>query len=261
MRFKILYEIDKFPVYYRNIFMSLVKEALKTSEIGRDYLKKLFEYKEDNTEKINKSPRPFCSAVRFQHDKERFKVDKGTFYLKSPVEFYISSIDPAFLITLYNGLINDKIYPFIYNNSVFINKDKVIFINERKITESQIRFKTLSPILIESKEEKPLIPILNKENSKSNLFERELNYITDTILKGVRNGIGLKEELKFIPLNIRKEVVKHKIKERNETEKIYTFTCFSGTFELYGDPEDLDAIYKLGIGLRRAQGFGMVEVL
>ncbi|MCS7232055.1 MAG: CRISPR-associated endoribonuclease Cas6, partial [Elusimicrobiota bacterium] len=42
---------------------------------------------------------------------------------------------------------------------------------------------------------------------------------------------------------------------------LYTFTCFSGVFELSGNPEDLDYLQKIGIGLRRAQGFGMVEVV
>ncbi len=260
MRFKILYDIDRLPVYYRNVFMSLIKESLKTSELGRKYLKDLFEYKEDDILKVNKSPRPFSFAVRFNFDKERFKTEKDVFYLNSPAEFYISSVDPAFLITIYNGLINNKIYPFNYNNEVFINKGRVIFLNEKQINQSTVRFRTLSPILIEDKDGNPLLPGLEKDNNYE-FFLRELNFIMDSILKGLRGGIGLREELKFTPISIRKEVVKHKIKEKNEIEKLYTFTCFSGTFELSGEPGDLESVYKTGIGLRRAQGFGMVEVV
>jgi len=259
MRFKVLYKIDKLPIYYRSIFMSLIKESLKTSELGRNYLKELFEYKEDDVIKTNKSPKPFSFAVRFSFDKEKFKTEKDTFYLNSPVEFYVSSIDPAFLITLYNGLINSNLYPFDYNNEVRFNKGRVIFLNEKKIIEETVRFRTLSPILIEDKEGSPLLPVLEGNNIE--IFQREINYITDSILRGVRGGIGLKRELKFAPITIRKEVVKHKIREKNEVEKLYTFTCFSGTFELSGEPDDLESIYKLGIGLRRAQGFGMVEVV
>lgn len=258
MRFKILYEMNNIPIYYRSIFMSLVKESLKTSEIGRIYIDELFEYKENNIHRMNKTPRPFCFAVRFQFDKERFRIDKENFYLRGPLEFYLSSSDPAFLITLYNGLINDKLYPFIYSDKVSISKGKTIFLREKEINNTTVIFKTLSPILIEDKEERPILPDLNGDNEE---FNRELNYISDSILRGVRGGIGLKKELKFIPLKIRKEVVKHKIKEKNETEKIYTFTCFNGIFQLSGSPEDLEFLYKLGIGLRRGQGFGMVEVV
>lgn len=258
MRFKILYEMNNIPIYYRNIFMSLIKESLKTSEIGRIYIDELFGYKENDIHKMNKAPRPFCFAIRFQFDKEKFRIDKETFYLRGPLEFYLSSSDPAFLITLYNGLINDKLYPFIYSDKVSISKGKTIFLREKEINNTTVIFKTLSPILIEDKEERPILPDLNGDNEE---FNRELNYISDSILRGVRGGIGLKKELKFIPLKIRKEVVKHKIKEKNETEKIYTFTCFNGIFQLSGSPEDLEFLYKLGIGLRRGQGFGMVEVV
>jgi len=260
MRFKILYDIDRLPVYYRNVFMSLIKESLKTSELGRNYLKDLFEYREDEILRVNKSPRPFSFAVRFSFDKERFKTKKDEFYLNGPAELYISSIDPAFLITLYNGLINSNIYPFNYNNEVIFNRGRVIFLNEKQINQSTVRFRTLSPILIEDKDGKPLLPGLEEDNNYK-LFHRELNFITDSILKGLRGGIGLREELKFIPISIRKEVIKHKIREKNEIERLYTFTCFSGTFDLSGEPGDLESIYKAGIGLRRAQGFGMVEVV
>jgi CRISPR-associated endoribonuclease Cas6 len=258
VRFKVLYEIDRIPIYYRNIFMSLIKESLKTSETGKIYIDKLFEYRENDIQKVNKTPRPFCFAVRFQFDKDKFKEDKENFYLKSPLEFYLSSFDPAFLIILYNGLINDKLYPFIYGDKICINRGRTIFLREKEINEDTARFKTLSPILIEDKEEQPIIPDLEGNNEA---FARELNYISDSILRGVRGGIGLKKELRFTPLKIRKEVVKHKIKERNEFEKIYTFTCFNGTFQISGAPEDIEALHKLGIGLRRAQGFGMVEVV
>lgn len=259
MRFKVLYEIDKIPIYYRNVFMSLIKESLKTSELGKNYFKNLFEYREDDIVKINKSPRPFSFAVRFSFDKERFKTEKDIFYLNGPVELYVSSIDPAFLITLYNGLINNKIYPFNYNNEVSLNRGKVIFLNEKRILGESVKFKTLSPILIEDKDGNPLLPTKEEEGLKA--FQRELNYITDSILRGLRGGIGLKRELIFTPISTRKDVVKHKIKEKDKLEKLYTFTCFSGSFELSGDIQDLESIYRLGLGFRRAQGFGMVEVV
>jgi CRISPR/Cas system endoribonuclease Cas6 (RAMP superfamily) len=34
-----------------------------------------------------------------------------------------------------------------------------------------------------------------------------------------------------------------------------------GIFELRGSPEVLDLIYRVGLGVRRSQGFGMLEVV
>jgi CRISPR-associated endoribonuclease Cas6 len=35
----------------------------------------------------------------------------------------------------------------------------------------------------------------------------------------------------------------------------------TGIFKLSGHPKDLEILYKIGIGNRTGQGFGMVEVL
>ncbi|MCS7200511.1 MAG: hypothetical protein N2327_00440 [Caldimicrobium sp.] len=58
-------------------------------------------------------------------------------------------------------------------------------------------------------------------------------------------------------------MVKHTLKGfRERTGKPYmTLTCFEGHFRLKGDPEDLQALYQMGIGLRTGQGFGMVDVV
>jgi CRISPR-associated endoribonuclease Cas6 len=38
-------------------------------------------------------------------------------------------------------------------------------------------------------------------------------------------------------------------------------TCFEGIFSLNGEPEDLQFLYDAGMGIRRGQGFGMLELL
>lgn len=267
MRLKVICEGDILPIDYRNHFMNLIKSVLSMSDLGKEYLKSLYFFEEDGKEKSNKAPKPFCFAVRFQHDKEEFKKEKEIFYLKSPIEFYISSIDVGFLTALYNGLLNKKLYPFKIGDGIISRRRNIVLLREKNIKENKVIFKTLSPILIEDKNETPLLPInpenneiLDSESEKFVYFLREFNYITDSIFKGIR-GNGIKEMIQFKPLKIRKEVVKHRIREKNIDNKIYTFTCFSGTFELSGDPEDLNLLYQLGIGLRRAQGFGMVEVV
>ena len=266
MRFKVILEGDILPIDYRNHFMSFIKEALKVSDLGKEYLENLYKYEEGGEIKNNKSGKPFCFAVRFLHDKEEFKKDKNIFYIKSDIEFYISSTDIGFIVALYNGLLSKRLYPFKMGEGEIQKRKSIVLLREKNIKENKVIFKTLSPILIEDKNDKPLLPIsledgspLFEESEDFVYFLREFNYISDTILRSLR-GYGLKEKLDFKPVKLRKEVVKHRIREKNIDPKLYTFTCFSGSFELYGDKEDLNYLYQLGFGLRRAQGFGMVEV-
>lgn len=267
MRFKVILEGDILPVDYRNHFMGFIKEALKVSDLGKEYFENLYKYEEGGEIKNNKSGKPFCFAVRFIHDKEEFKKDKDILYIKTPIEFYISSPDPCFLVALYNGLLSKKLYPFKMGEGEIHKRKSIVLLREKSIKENKVVFRTLSPILIEDKNDKPLLPIspedgkpLYKESEDFVYFLREFNYISDTILKSVR-GYGLKEGLDFKPIKLRKEVVKHRVREKDIESKLYTFTCFSGVFELCGDIEDLNYLYQLGFGLRRAQGFGMVEVV
>lgn len=69
--------------------------------------------------------------------------------------------------------------------------------------------------------------------------------------------------MEFIPLKLKKQVIKHTIKGfREKTGKPYMMlTCFEGCFQSIGEPEDLQMLYQTGIGLRTGQGFGMVEVV
>jgi CRISPR-associated endoribonuclease Cas6 len=38
-------------------------------------------------------------------------------------------------------------------------------------------------------------------------------------------------------------------------------SAFVGTFKLKSEPEILQLIYDVGLGVRRSQGFGMLEVV
>ena len=95
-------------------------------------------------------------------------------------------------------------------------------------------------------------------------FEKELNEVTDRILRSETiKGKGLEKPLKFEPLKMNKQVVKHTLKAfREKTGKpIMYLTGNSGIFKLSGHPKDLEILYRIGIGNRTGQGFGMVEVL
>lgn len=252
MRLQIVFKVERVPLLYRNAFMSFLKEILQSTPSGRRRFRSLFYYGQSQN---NKAPKPFCFAVRFLHDKERFVKDKDWFYLTSPLSLYLSVADLGLSVDFYNGLLQKSVYPFQKGEFVLPPPVNIVPLRERPISGREVLFRTLAPVLVENASGKPLLP---QDNLQS--FTEELNHCVHAMLLGVR-GRGLQEKLSFEPVNLRKEVVKHAIRERDEESRVYTFTCFSGKFLLQGDPEDLKDIQVLGLGRRRSQGFGMVEVI
>lgn len=262
MRIKVTFYAPKLPILYRNRFISLIKDALKSSDIS--YKEKLYPDKESNLSKVTK-PFCFCVLMPAQKDgkKERividsdFEVEDTVFYFleNNHISFLVSSSDYEFIVNLYNGLLENKFFRF--SDDITLKLKNVIMLNEKKIKADSTTFKTFCPVLIETKEGKPILPSDNID-----AFNAEFNAIHDRILKDIR-GEGLKKELEFKPIKIKKQVVKHTLKGfREKTGKPYmSLTCFEGTFRLKGDPSDLQMLYQIGIGLRTGQGFGMVEVV
>lgn len=262
MRIKFIFNASKLPIIYRNRFMALIKESL--SKVDISYKEKLYPDENNKTSKIVK---PFCFCVLMPDTKqakkekividENFEIEDTVFYFleNSYLSFIVSSSDYEFIVNLYNGLLEKKSFKF--SDDINIVFKRAFMLNEKKIETENVTFKTLSPILIETKDEKPILP--DPDNIES--FNKEFNAIHDRILKDIR-GYGLKKEIKLEVLKIKKQVVKHTLKAfREKTKKPYmSLTCFEGTFRLNGDSSDLQMLYQIGIGLRTGQGFGMVDV-
>lgn len=272
MRLKILISTNKLPILYRHRFMALIKEALRISDPDEKNLL----YPDKNLNREITKPFSFCVLMpkNRQIRREKFSVDND-FYVEDTVFYFdendhlsmiLSSWDPKNLINLYNGLLSLKTFPF--NNEINMQIERILLINEKKIEKETVSFKTLSPVLIEDKNDKPILPdcleslVTTGSMESNNRFEEHFNAVHDRILKDLR-GRGLKREIKFLPEKIKKQVVKHTLKGfREKTGKPFmTLTCFEGFFKLAGDPEDLQMLYQIGIGLRTGQGFGMVEVV
>lgn len=262
MRARFSIHTPKLPIIYRNKFMSLIKEALKQSD--RAYKEWLYPDKESERSKVAK---PFCFSVTLPKAKEvkrePIKIDEAfvvedlvfNFEENSYISLIVSSFDHEFVVNLYNGVIAKRVFDF--PDGFILTFRNAILLKEKRLEKDFALLKTLSPILIETNEGKPLLPINDLE-----AFNREFNAIHDRILRDIR-GYGLRESLRFSPLEIEKQVVKHTLRGfREKTGKPYmTLTCFEGCFELRGNPEDLQALYQIGIGLRTGQGFGMVDVV
>ena len=265
MRIKILIKTDIIPLLYRHRVVSLIKEALKKSD--KDY--KEFLYK-------NKITKPFTFNLVLPKNKkiekgivqidENFTIEDNIFILEDSqyLNLYISALDYRFVISLFNGLKRLKIFNFSSDNEMLVDGEKltweikkVVPLKERPIKSNSMIFKTNSPFLIEDKDDNPVL------FSDGN-FEKELNEVMDRILSSEHiKGKGLEKPLKFEPIKMQKQVIKHTLKSfREKTGKpIMYLTGNAGIFKLTGDPKDLEIIYKIGLGNRTGQGFGMVEVV
>jgi CRISPR-associated endoribonuclease Cas6 len=266
MRIKVTFRAKKLPILYRHMFMALIKKALENSDTG--YKESLYPDKSSEHSKIAK---PFCFSVSMPPGKtikkekiiidEAIEIEDAVFHFpqNSSLSFYISSSEYQFMVCLYNGLLEMKSFPF--GNNINLKLERVFMLNEKKINGDEVVFKTNAPVLIEDKYGKPVLPLTDSLSPIAS-FNEHFNAIHDRILKDVR-GQGLYREMEFVPIKLKKQVVKHTLKGfREKTGKPYmTLTCFEGCFKLKGDPRDLQMLYQIGIGLRTGQGFGMVDVV
>lgn len=233
MRLHVKLSAKRFPLKYRMMIVSLIKEALKTSDEA--YFHKIYH--------LNQANRPFSFGV-YVHD---YELDGAVFHVKGYIGINIASPDPEFMLHLYNGMMSIEEFKY---KSFILKRMKVEMGSNPLIDRDYVYFKTLSPLLIQDKNYMPVHP---HEDS----FKEELNYISDAVLQGFR-GYGLLRPLEFTAKNMKKVVVKENIHSGDET---LFFTGYQGVFALKGHPEDLKVLSEFGIGFRSSQGFGAVEVM
>jgi len=239
LRFGVNILTHRIPLCYRMMFVSLIKQALKISDTK--YYENLYYYED----KRNKATKPFTFSVKLNG----FSINSTIIELEKGLTFFIGSPDQKFILNLYNGI--KKLKNFSYRDYEITLK-RTFALPEKKIMGNKVILKTMSPIHIKSKTGDSISP-----SSKD--FVTELNYISDLILRNFR-GNGLKKRLQFKPLNMKKVIVKEDISDVKELKYLY-IKAWKGSFVLIGEQEDLNDLYKLGIGFRRNQGFGMVEVV
>ncbi|MCS7200525.1 MAG: CRISPR-associated endoribonuclease Cas6 [Caldimicrobium sp.] len=259
MRLKCIITLEKIiqvPPWFRQNLLSLIKEALiESDEFGDLFFKKWYA--------SNKS-KPFTYSGYFPFKKEGNSVLSRCDHFT----FLFSTNDEEFLIRVYNGLL--KLSSGSNDFQLFgakIKKIKCDLLPERKFVSNQeVRFKTLAPFLLRDPANGAfyLYPLKTFHRVKGELLK--FRY-----WKGVKN----EEFKKYLEDNLRKqtgeevEVIELSVKEvipilcgSGNPEHKYVFTCpgIKGTLTLKGSAEAMKLIYDTGIGARRSNGFGMLEV-
>lgn len=226
-RFFAHYKIEgknKFPLDYRSAFMALIKTSLD-SNIG--YTFDLFKN------------RPICIAIRFDKKPE---IKDTSIYIGDNLRIYVSSPDQILASHVFNGMHKQNNFP-IFDSK--ITKPKFVYLNEYQFYQRQTKmFYTLSPIVIRNPKDKTKYVTPTDDNfmdSFTSALHEQWKLYND-------------DEIGDIHCNIIKY---NKVAMTHYGGLVLGFT---GLFTIEADPNVLDFFYKSGVGYRRSNGFGFIEV-
>ena len=233
MRVLMQFDVTAIPISYRLGILSVIKEMVKQG--SEDFYRNFFE---DNRKRI----KPFAYAAYIPN----MKI-KDDLLLGDALIVTISSPSYELMMHLLNGSQNKKVFKYKSNEWVLSNKR--LLPHPPKMT-SVMTFKTLSPILIEDSNNRPIL-------AGDDLFEKEFNYYADLKANELFDR-SLYQPIKIIQTAMKKQVVKEHFHQ--EQDKPLFFTANSGRIKLEGHPEDLKIIYDVGIGKRTSLGFGLLDI-
>jgi CRISPR-associated endoribonuclease Cas6 len=239
MRLKMILRLDKpeLDIEYRRAVLSLLKESFLA---GSRELYQQF-YGEGTAMK------PFTFGLFLS--KPVFK-DKKIHLESEEITLNFSTYRADLGIFLYNSLVKKRKrgerFPFPDGNSLLLKR--VTLIKEKTLHSGEAVFKTLSPFLVrlhhrEFNQDEYLTP--DQQLFRSQL-EENLRVTLETLT-------GLKQRVDFTPVKMKPVIP---ITHFNGMVQGNT-----GLFKLSGSPAALDFFYKAGIGSRRAEGFGLLELV
>lgn len=223
------------PVDYRRGFISMIKGAVESHSPTLFSL--LFE---------KRTVKPYTFSVSFGN---KVKIEGENINFEPPIEFKFGTHQLDILTMVYNHLVGKKEFS-IYN--LLFTVENINISRPRKIEKNHVVLRTLSPILIRShaNERYYLCPQCINFNGDSD-FEEAFKFNLDEIVKHL-SDLDEVESFEFKPIELRRLVIKH---------MGLKIPGFVGTFSMKAHPEVLNLINQVGLGSRRSQGFGMVEVI
>lgn len=234
MRITLDYEIspDVIPKNYGRGFISLIKKLIENTDqlLFNDYY---------NQHKL----KPFTFGTYFPQlqGNENDKLKVGNVVI---INFSTSSIQLA--TNIYNGFIKTPEHYWRNNGSSITLKPLKAFLNKRTtIIKNEHWFKTLSPFIISNEGESNEF-LLPGEDGFMEGLQFSLNECAKEFL-----GVDEKIEFEFEAVNMKRHVIYHY--KKMPTNK--------GIFRMKAEPEILQMVYDIGIGVHRSQGFGLLEVV
>lgn len=233
MRVKFEFHMSVLPKAYRLGILSILKEMLRQG--SGHYYQQLFDV---NREKM----KPFAYAP-YIHNLEMKQVE----IVGTQLDLTVSSASYEFMMHLMNGSQRNTSYS--YHGYELELKHKRLLPNPPQFS-STVTFKTLSPLLIENVHKKPLLV-------EDDAFEQQLNYYAQLLVKQLYDR-DLFEPLHILQATTKKVVLQERLHQSQPTPIF--ITANHGILQLQGHPEDLKALYDMGVGRRRSLGLGLLGI-
>lgn len=242
MRFSLTLELKEasFPIEYRAVILSYIKNAISKCNNGK-YYDKFFK---------NTNQKDYCFSVVLP--KSKFNKEKIELENKEIRIFFSTGNSEKTGLILFNAFIaqKNKSYP-LPNNNVMILKSIAIQ-KQELISNSRAIFKTTLGSGICVREH-------DRDTNKDKYYVYSDNEFREKIKSVVMNQVikvGFTEEeaneVKINPIQCKKVVAKHYRRYIDIT---------TGIFEIQGNNEILQYFYNEGIGSRKSAGFGMVDLV
>lgn len=236
MRFKMYFELEnsKLNIQYRKNIISYIKHAIQ------DYDENLYQeiYAGNNTKTFTWAP--ILSKPSFNGD--NIQLQDNNFSI------LFSAYNYLYALHLYNAFFKQLFKKFSLNQNSMTLKN-IVMIPEKQIN-NKVQVKMASPIICRNH---------NRETLKDMYYSFERpdfkEYIKINILEQMRKedlDSSLLKDFEIVPINGKKTIIK--LYEKKIEASI-------GTFELEGNNQLLDYLYKAGIGAKKAMGFGLFEIL
>lgn len=242
MRFSLTLELKEasFPIEYRAVILSYIKNAISKCNNGK-YYDKFFK---------NTNQKDYCFYVVLP--KSKFNKEKIELENKEIRIFFSTGNSEKTGLILFNAFIaqKNKVYPLPNSNSMIL---KSISTQKKElISNSRVIFKTTIGSGICVREH-------DRNNNKDKYYVYSDNEFRDKIKSVVMNqvikaGFTKKEanKIRINPIKCKKVVAKHYRRYIDIT---------TGIFEIQGNNEILQYFYNEGIGSRKSAGFGMVDLV
>lgn len=229
------------PKDYRRGFLSIIKSALARSDPS------LFKLYYEGKFKI----KPFTFSVFFPGG---IKFENDQFITGENFILNFSTNSKKLASHIYNGMFQLFYEPYkVFDNLVRLER---VYIHPPKlIKKSEIRFQTISPMLVTNKD-----CHIEKDGNQYDIY---LTPDDEGFDEGIRFLVNeqIKEFLGTNSLSFHYEI----IKESCQIVPIWHYNQWNKSVKtvivIKSNPEVLQLLYDTGIGARRSQGFGMLEVI
>jgi len=217
------------PRDYRSGFISIIKSAFEQGD--EMFYRKLYN---------NKTDKPFTFSVYFP---ELRSEENNNLRVGNKAILNFSSNDPVLITHLYNGIRKLKVHKWKDENTFTIQNIRAFF--NKEIKKDSCTFKTVAPFLVNRKGDN--LKYLTPEDED---FDHSFRFNINELCHKFLNINEIDFDYKII--KHKKMVVSH----YNQS-----MTCNKAIIEMKARPEILNLLYNIGIGVRRSQGFGMIDLI